>query len=338
MTTFYLQRIQISNFRAYGDNFSLLLPGPGVTLLAGPPGLGKGALFEAVEWALTGRVHRLEALSKESLEPKRRNGLLARRGEDGPVAQYSVSLEFMSGEGEGRRIERRAVREPEDRELFAEVSSPTQQQVIDLLRADSWLDEVSDIGGYLRRTKIEQGLAQKATLTARIDRATHELWMVQSYLSDSRRAHLEPETAQSPIKHMYHPERLNDYHAELKERIEQLSSEIRSDTGLIAQIEQEILAASALQQPAEAHAIPGASRWPALLLDEPLQPHGLIPPEAFIEGLRELVRERKYQVILSAHDEALAEDMRRKLVEAGIPCVTCRYRGLGPTGVLYSTD
>jgi chromosome segregation ATPase len=335
VTTLYLQRIQISNFRAYGDNFSLSLPGPGVTILAGPPGPGKSAFFEAVEWALTGRVHRLEALSQESLEPRRRNGLLARRGEDGPVAQYSVSLEFMSGEGEGHRIERRAAREQEDRELFAEVSSPTQQQVVDLLRASSGLDEISDIGEYLRRThlggplvtqlsaartKIAQGLAQKSALAARIDRATHELWMVQSFLSDDHRAQLQS---------------LNGYHAELQERIEQLSSEITSDTALIAQVEQDILDARALPQQPE---LPGWSRWPALLLDDPLQPQDLIPPEAFIEALRSLVRDRKYQVILSTHDEALTEEMRRKLVEAGIPCVTCRYRDLGPTGVLYSTD
>ena len=79
------------------------------------------------------------------------------------------------------------------------------------------------------------------------------------------------------------------------------------------------------------------SRWPALLLDEPLQQQELIHPAAFIEVLRNLVRERKYQIILSTRDEALADDMRRKMMAAGIECVTCRYRSLSPTGVLYST-
>lgn len=79
------------------------------------------------------------------------------------------------------------------------------------------------------------------------------------------------------------------------------------------------------------------SRWPALLLDEPLQPHGPIHPAAFVEVLRELVQERKYQVILATRDKALAEGLRRKMVAAGIECVTCRYGGSSPTGVLYST-
>ena len=80
-----------------------------------------------------------------------------------------------------------------------------------------------------------------------------------------------------------------------------------------------------------------AHRWPALLLDDPLPHHDLIHAEAFIEALRELVRDRNYQVILSVQDEELADSMRRKLEVAGIECVTCRYSGLDPTGVRHST-
>jgi hypothetical protein len=626
VTTFYLQRIEISNFRAYGDNFSLSLPGPGVTILAGPQGLGKSAFFESIEWALTGRVRRLEALTQEGLDRGRSNGLLARREQDGPVAQYRVSLEFVNGEGACSRIERRAVREQENRERFAELSSPTQQQVIDLLRADSWLSEISDIGEYLRlthlrrpsgtakidlaaaeealnawqqlnsvlaearvrhaasraalvglqdqlraalevderrrgaeskrdtllrlsaaRQTISQGAAQKTSIVSRIDRHTHELWMVQTYLRDatktlkkvadldsriqslllakqeiercqkaydewvkeetvqasrqasrdaiqsspmltgvaweqipshlaesSLRTQSELETAQAAREQLPGLEGLDDRRAELKARIDELSLEIKREHGIVAQLEQELLAAQALQQqypellselgtlPSdEDHAIdeavraveqlvhherqlvhseepfpsalsklnaeiikaqtaleqrasevqnieqqfaslrqrwlelglqgfPGPvaldeqrntlaeqesklqglreqqkrmadawlawqsevdavawlssmstayqwSRWPALLLDDPLQPHDLIHTEAFIEALRNLARDRSYQVILSTHDEALADGIRRKMVEAGIPCAICQFRGLGPTGVLYST-
>jgi hypothetical protein len=147
VTTLNLQRIEISNFRAYGDNFSLSLPGPGVTILKGPDELWKSTFFEAIEWALTGRVHRL---AQESLDRERNNGLLARREEEVPGAQYGVSLEFVNSEGESIRIERRAVREQENREQFAEASSPTQQRLIDLPRAGSGMNEPGDIGEYLR--------------------------------------------------------------------------------------------------------------------------------------------------------------------------------------------
>ncbi len=82
MSPLYLWRIEISNFRAYGDHFSLSMPGPGVTILTGPDGLGKSTFFESIEWALTGRVRRLEALTQKGLDRGRDLGLLARRAGD----------------------------------------------------------------------------------------------------------------------------------------------------------------------------------------------------------------------------------------------------------------
>jgi DNA repair exonuclease SbcCD ATPase subunit len=63
----YLQKVRITEFRPYGEAFELELPapGPGVTILVGPNGLGKSALFEAIEWSLTGRVERLERIPSD---------------------------------------------------------------------------------------------------------------------------------------------------------------------------------------------------------------------------------------------------------------------------------
>jgi DNA repair exonuclease SbcCD ATPase subunit len=407
VTTVFLQRIEISNFRAYGDNFSLSLPGPGVTILTGPEGPGKSGFFEAIEWALTGRVRRLEAPTQEGLDPGRNNGLLARREEDGPVAQYGVSLEFVNSEGERTRIERRAVREQENRERFAEVSSPTPQQLADLLglvgpqnqlqavleaeerRRAAELKRDTLLRLSAARTKIAQAMTQKSSVTAQIDRRTHEVWMIQSYLHkttkniqrvkelDSRiqslllekqeipshltesgsRTQAEIEKAQAARDELPDLEYLNDHQAGMKARIDQLSSEIKEEHKIVAQLEEELLAAQALQQQypellaalgklpsEEAHAIDEATRaveqlvqeerqrWPALLLDDPLQPHDLTHAAALSEVLRDLVRDQKYQIILSLHDEELADSMRRQLEGAGIPCVTCRDAGLGPTG------
>ena len=472
MTQLYLQRVEISNSRAYGDNFVLSLPGPGVTIVVGPEGLGKSTFFEAIEWALG-------------------------REEDVPVAQYGVSLEFVNSEGESTRIERRAVREQEKGERFVGVSSPSQQQLMELLREETlnaWqqleptdteararhaaaqatlvglqnrlqavleVDERRRAAEFKRdtllqlsaaRTKTAQGLKQKASVTARIDRHTHEMWMMQSYLRDTtktlqrikdldsrigsllvakqelesrQQAHdtseshhptqLELEAAQAARAELPDLESLTDQQASTKERIGQLASTIKEEHEAVARIEEELLAAQALQQqypellsalgklPSdEAHAIdeavravehlvhherqlvqseepfssvvsrlneaiaqarqaeqeselqrlrerqkrltdallarqneeelrqtPGvgdgaASRWPALLLDEPLQHQDLIHAEAFIEILRNLVRDRKYQVILSVQNEELADSLHRKLEAIGIECVTCR--------------
>ncbi len=185
MTTLYLQRIEISNFRAYGDTFALSLPGPGVTILTGPDGLGKSTFFESIEWALTGRV--------------RRQGV-ARREEDVPVAQYGVSLEFVSGQGERSRIERRAVRQQENGEQFAEVLSPTQQQLIDLLRAGSWSNEISDIGEYLRLTHL-RGPAG----TAKIDLIARRLGpeTTRAFAERVRQLEIEKDLAQQALRNWH---------------------------------------------------------------------------------------------------------------------------------------
>jgi recombinational DNA repair ATPase RecF len=38
----FLRRVELSNFRTYGENFALdMVPGPGIVLLTGSNGLGK---------------------------------------------------------------------------------------------------------------------------------------------------------------------------------------------------------------------------------------------------------------------------------------------------------
>jgi len=63
----------------------------------------------------------------------------------------------------------------------------------------------------------------------------------------------------------------------------------------------------------------GWSRWRALLLDDPLQHNDVIHASAFMDLLRQMVRELGYQVILSTHDSAEAEFLGRKCRSAGIP-------------------
>jgi hypothetical protein len=63
----------------------------------------------------------------------------------------------------------------------------------------------------------------------------------------------------------------------------------------------------------------GWSRWRGLLLDDPLQHNDVIHASAFMDLLRQMVRELGYQIILSTHDSAEAEFLGRKCRSAGIP-------------------
>ena len=61
------------------------------------------------------------------------------------------------------------------------------------------------------------------------------------------------------------------------------------------------------------------SRWRGLLLDDPLQHNDVIHASAFMDLLRQMVRELGYQVVLSTHDNSEAEFLVRKCRSAGIP-------------------
>jgi exonuclease SbcC len=72
------------------------------------------------------------------------------------------------------------------------------------------------------------------------------------------------------------------------------------------------------------------SRWRGLLLDDPLQHNDVIHASAFMDLLRQMVRERRYQVIMSTHDRSEAEFLARKCRSAGIPF---EVRELLPRGI-----
>lgn len=128
----YLERIEIANFRAYGDSFTLSLPkGPGITLIHGPNGLGKTTLFDAVEWCLTGRISRFDDYLTAAAG--RRTGYLTRFG--APEGSHRVSLYFSGAN-------------PIDRGLGV---APTVEEVVEVLKQPHW-PGVSDLGMYLSIT------------------------------------------------------------------------------------------------------------------------------------------------------------------------------------------
>ncbi|MFB6449090.1 AAA family ATPase [Bradyrhizobium tunisiense] len=76
------------------------------------------------------------------------------------------------------------------------------------------------------------------------------------------------------------------------------------------------------------------SRWRGLLLDDPLQHNDVIHASAFMDLLRQMVRELRYQVILSTHDSSEAEFLARKCRSAGIPFRMHELLPGGDTGLV----
>ncbi len=62
------------------------------------------------------------------------------------------------------------------------------------------------------------------------------------------------------------------------------------------------------------------SRWPAVLMDDPLQQCDIVHAASLADLAGNLVLERGYQIILSTHDFGLADYLQRKFDARGIPC------------------
>lgn len=76
------------------------------------------------------------------------------------------------------------------------------------------------------------------------------------------------------------------------------------------------------------------SRWRGLLLDDPLQHNDIIHASAFMDLLRQMVRDLGYQVILSTHDSSEAEFLARKCRSAGIPFAVHELLPRGDAGLV----
>jgi hypothetical protein len=125
--------VEISDFRAFGEGFALALPpGPGVTLVYGPNGLGKTTFFDAIEWCLTGDVRRF--LRHRRGAAARHEQHLTRLGARLPDS-HRVSLYFTGAE-------------PIDRGGGLE---PANADVVAILKRPEWA-EVGDLASYLSLT------------------------------------------------------------------------------------------------------------------------------------------------------------------------------------------
>ncbi len=80
------------------------------------------------------------------------------------------------------------------------------------------------------------------------------------------------------------------------------------------------------------------SRWPALLLDDPLQSSDLLHTSAFIDIVRGLITQLGYQVFLSSHDMEEAKYIIRKCERSGISVRKCHLLGPRSNGVEFAAS
>ncbi|MER9410644.1 AAA family ATPase [Mesorhizobium sp. M0589] len=148
MSEVYLSSIDIEDFRTFGE-FSVAVPAtPGVLLLTGTNGLGKSSFFDAIEWALTGKIRRFTpyvSRSGKTVIPDA--DYLTRNGADRD--SHAVTLQFSEGES----VRRSASMLPS----LAAVSA---------LLANPGRGEITDLGTHLAMTHF-LGQAERQRFTSR---------------------------------------------------------------------------------------------------------------------------------------------------------------------------
>jgi len=122
MTCTYLSHVGLTDFRTFGRFELDLAPGPGLTLLVGPNGLGKSSFFDAVEWGLTGRIRRFVDHAGGLPE----ENYLTRR--DAQPGSHGVTLSF----DDGATFTRAAGKAPDADELLTSLKDPKWGGIGDL--------------------------------------------------------------------------------------------------------------------------------------------------------------------------------------------------------------
>ncbi len=77
------------------------------------------------------------------------------------------------------------------------------------------------------------------------------------------------------------------------------------------------------------------ARWPALLLDDPLQNTDLIHAAAFVDIIRGLMKDSGYQMFVSTHDGQEADFLIRRCAQLDLPITRMDLLGLTPDGLRY---
>ena len=111
-------------------------------------------------------------------------------------------------------------------------------------------------------------------------------------------------------------------------RARRLRNQVGALEGQMAALAVSMLCAASLTYP--------WSRWRALVLDDPLQHNDAIHAAAFADLIGNLVKHKGYQVLLSSHDLAQAEFLRRKFDARHIPCAGLDLLGRGKEGVEWT--
>ncbi|MBY4632666.1 AAA family ATPase [Rhizobium croatiense] len=153
MSSVYLNRIRLEQYRTFKSLDIGLPDGPGVLVVHGSNGIGKSSMFDGLEWALTDKIDHFR-----DADGVKKVGSYLCRWRVGAPGPTSVRLEFSGGNSLSRTLS-------SSRATKSTVAG-TIPDIAEFLRDEGWDRNISELSSYLLLTHF-LGQSTKSRLTNR---------------------------------------------------------------------------------------------------------------------------------------------------------------------------
>ncbi|MAU22082.1 MAG: hypothetical protein CMH13_16405 [Martelella sp.] len=153
MSSVYLNRIRLEQYRTFKSLDIGLPDGPGVLVVHGSNGIGKSSMFDGLEWALTDKIDHFR-----DADGVKKVGSYLCRWREGAPGPTSVTLDFSGGNSLSRTLS-------SSRATKSTVAGSIPE-IAEFLRDEGWDRNISELSSYLLLTHF-LGQSTKSRLTNR---------------------------------------------------------------------------------------------------------------------------------------------------------------------------
>ena len=153
MSSLYLNRIRLEQYRTFKSLDIGLPDGPGVLVVHGSNGIGKSSMFDGLEWALTDKIDHFR-----DADGVKKVGSYLCRWREGAPGPTSVTLDFTGGNSLSRTLS-------SSRATKSTVAGSIPD-IAEFLRDEGWDRNISELSSYLLLTHF-LGQSTKSRLTNR---------------------------------------------------------------------------------------------------------------------------------------------------------------------------
>ncbi|RUM26017.1 hypothetical protein EFQ99_06900 [Rhizobium vallis] len=139
MSSVYLTRVRLEQYRTFRQLDIRLRDGPGVLIVQGSNGIGKSSLFDGLEWALTDRIDHFR-----DADGVKKVGSYLCRWREGTPGPTSVTMDFTGEKSVSRTLS--------SSEATRSVTGGNIDDITEFLKDENWGRSISGLSRYLLLT------------------------------------------------------------------------------------------------------------------------------------------------------------------------------------------